>query len=125
MARFDAQIETAKRLIAKNGQLVTWRSKNAEILNPNAPFIPSNGIDVDRGVKIVFLPPNRVNQQFLQFLSGTEIQGGSVYGLMGAVDFTPVLKDVVIRSGETLRIKSIDPLAPNGQIILYTVQFNQ
>lgn len=42
---------------------------------------------------------------------------------MGAVEFTPAINDVVLRGSETLRIKSIDIVAPNGDPILYKLEF--
>lgn len=124
MARFDSQIETAQRLIALNGQDVTWRQP-ASVANPSTPWKPSNGAPTDYPVKIVFLPLDRVGTALLRQLANTELAIGSEYGLMGAVEFEPNLTDTIIRDGKEVRIIAIDVLKPNGQIILYTLQLEE
>lgn len=120
MARFDRQIDTAKRLITKNGQSVTWRSKTSSIPDPSAPWKPIETSVTDTAVDICFLPASK---QTLEFFGLTEVPIGCVLGLMGQVPFNPSLSDVVIRDGVQLRIESIDRLSPNGQNILYTMVF--
>lgn len=125
MARFDRQIELAKRLILKNGQAVTWRQVQDGVAPADRPNEPAVAAPVNYpGISIVFLPNNRVNQQLLRALGATEVPTGNVYGLMGEVSFTPSIKDVVIRDGAEYRIKAIDTLSPNGQKILYTIDFD-
>ena len=126
MGRFDRQIASAEKQIAKNGQSVVWRQVNKGTpADPDKPWKPSVASDTDKSVVICFLPVNRVNQQLFAYLRGTnDIPQGNVMGLMkGNVDFTPKPKDVVVRDGETYRIKSIEPLSPNGQKLLYTIEF--
>lgn len=125
MAQFDRQIATAKRLIAKYGQTVTWRSV-VDGANASEPWKPPEAADVDHEVNICFVPV-RDNEwrKLLTYLKGSEVPGGYLAGIMGQVDFTPSLKDVVIRDGVTLRIASIDVLSPNGQKILYSVEFEE
>jgi len=125
MGQFDRQIETAKRFIAKNGQSVTWRKLGVDTPDPSTPWKPAADTPDDHMATICFLPPGRVGQELIRYLKGTEVTTGSVQGLMSAVDFEPTANDVVIRDGKNLRIKSIDPLSPNGQIILYTIEFDQ
>lgn len=125
MGQFDRQIETAKRLIAKNGQTVTWRKVGVDTPDPSKPWKPAADTSTDTDVVVCFLPPGRVGQELIRYLKGTEVTTGSVQGLMSAVSFEPTANDVVVRDGKTLRIKSIDPLSPNGQIILYTIEFDQ
>lgn len=118
--QFDRQIETALRLIKKNGQPVIWRSlKN--ISSKSEPWKPSGIESVDYSVDICFLPIN--GRETKEYLGKTEVITGSVIGYMGKVDFEPSAKDVVMRDGSELRIESIDLLSPNGQKILYTVTF--
>lgn len=123
MARFDRQIATALRLIKKNGQLVKWRQlQRADDPSDPAAVIESN--PVDRNVYICFLPVDKDNKEFINYLRGTnEIKMGSLIGLMGQVSFEPDAADVVMRDGKPLEIFNIDLLSPNGQKILYTVEF--
>lgn len=127
MGRFDRQIATAKAAIKKNGELCTWRAPTAATPEVGEkPWKPVADTPTDyEDISILFLPAGTINA-LVRFLKGTEVPTGSTSALMGAVAFVPSAKDVVIRSdGSELRIKSIDPLKPNGQIILYTIEFDQ
>ena len=123
MARFDRAIATAERLIKRNGQAVTWVSVNRA--PSSVAWKQGEAADVEYPVEVCFLPINQQMRQLFHYLRGTsEVPTGSVQGLMrGSVPFEPKLEDVVIRDGETLRIKSIDLLSPNGQRVLYTIEF--
>lgn len=124
MARFDRAIQTALRLIAKNGEKVKWRViDDAAAPNPSQPWNPGPATPEDKDVTICFLPVDRQTMETFTFIKGTEVPKGSVMGLMGNVPFNPNLKDVVIRDGVELRIANIDVLSPNGQKVLYTVVF--
>ncbi len=123
MGRFDRQIETALRLIKKNGQSVTWR-KTAITVDPDMPWLEVPAIVTDYSPDVCFLPIDKEGQEYLSSLGNTEAVIGSYYGLMGKVAFTPAISDIVIRDGVTLEIKSIDLISPNGQKVLYTIIFN-
>ena len=126
MARFDRAIQTALRLIAKNGEKVTWRVINdAPSPNPSQPWNPGASTPEDKPATICFLPVDRQTQETFTFIKGTEVPKGSVMGLMGQVPFDPNLKDVVIRDGKELRLAYIDVLSPNGQKVLYTMVFQE
>lgn len=126
MARFDRQIKTALRLIAKNGQAVKWRViDDPTPTDPNKPWEPGPATPDDKDVTICFLPIDRQTMETFNFIKGTEVTKGSAMGLMGQVNFDPNIKDVVIRDGKELRIASLDVLSPNGQKILYTVVFKE
>lgn len=123
---YSRQTAAALRQIKAKGELVTWRIPAvAAVADPTQPWIVTNGAAaVDKSVSIVFLPLNRRLSQLIQYAPGTEVIAGEVYGLMGAVDFVPELTGTVIRtSGKVLAIQSIDPLEPNGEVIIYTVIF--
>lgn len=123
MARFDRQIATALRLIQKNGQLVQWVVKQ-NTQDPSQPWLEVEAAPVKHNVYICFLPVDKDNREFINFLRGSnELKIGSLIGLMGNVSFNPSGEDFVERDGATLPILNIDPLSPNGQKILYTVEF--
>lgn len=124
MARFDRQIQTTVRLIKKNGQKVQWR-QIIETEKPSEPWNPSPATAVDNDVYICFLPVDRTTYETLTLRAGTELPKVSELGYMGAANFEPNLKDVVIRDGKEMAILYIDKLAPNSQNILYTVLFAQ
>lgn len=126
MARFDRAIQTALRLIAKNGEKAKWRViDDAAAPDPSQPWNPGPATPVDKDVVICFLPIDRQTMETFAFIKGTDVPKGSVMGLMGNVPFDPNLKDVVIRNGVELRIANIDLLSPNGQKVLYMVVFQQ
>lgn len=121
---FAEEISDALEMIAEFGQAVTWKQiPDSMPVDATKPWIVPEPIPIERPVHIVFLPAKRVNQQLIRFLSGGDIQTGNEYGLMGAVDFEPDVKDVVLRGSQEYRIESISVLSPNGEIILYTVRF--
>lgn len=127
MGEYDRQIATAKRLIAQKGRKVVWR-KHAPGVLPDAakPWEPGSDTTTDYPVTIVFLPEGLQTRAFMQTVLGTDIVAGFDYGLMAAVSFAPTIKDEVYdeAGAELLRtVQSVDPLAPNGDIILYTLRF--
>lgn len=123
MGVFDRQIESAKKLIVKNGQEVIWKRTYQHIANQDEPWKESKGARVEYKVMMAFLPVDYKNQQFKRYRFETDIEVGTIAGYMGQVDFEPSLRDVVIRDGKTYVIKNIDPIDPNGQgVILYVIE---
>lgn len=126
MAQFDRQIATAVRLIEKYGQAVTWTTVN-DGAPPDAakPWKPAEAADTPNEATICFVPVRDNDwRKLLAYLKGTEVPTGKLAGLMaGNVSFTPKLKDVVVRDGVTLNVTNIDLISPNGQKILYILEF--
>lgn len=122
MGVYDRQIATAQRLIREKGQSVTWRSvRDGAPGDSSQPWKPGAAVNTDNTVNMVFLPPDRRNSEFLRLLADTELPKGDVLGYMGAVSFTPSLKDIIIRGSETYTITSLDHLQPNEESILWIV----
>lgn len=122
MGTFDRQIATAQRLIKKYGQECTWKVANKAAGAHS--WEPAAAADTDKTVNICFVAAkDRFVRQLFQALKGSEIQIGSLAGFMGEVDFEPSINDTVLRDGVLLSIESIDLLSPNGQKILYTIEF--
>lgn len=126
MTAFLDDIETAKELIAEDGELCVWRSYPDATKDVSQPWKVTPAVPADiEDVSIVFLPMKRVNYEQARALTGTEIQIGDAYGLMAQQDFLPSPVDVVIRSdGRVYRIAAIRNLEPDGTDILYTIFFN-
>lgn len=129
MGVYDRQIALALRLIAAKGETVTWRKYVDGMGGTDAN--PAAATNDDHTVKVVFLP-SKLNAlgTFLSMVGGTEVPSGALTGLMGQVNFTPELADVVVRaSGEVLSIpdeSGIEALDPNGEgVILYKLRFNR
>lgn len=142
MGVYDRQIATALRLIKAKGQLVTWQKHNAQ-QGSSQPWKTSKppvgygvggygagGFGVGDGspagypVSIVFLAPKSGLQALFALMQGTSVPTGAPMGLMGAVTaFTPEITDVVLRGPKSLVIKDFNIVAPNGEIILYKLEF--
>lgn len=120
MAQFDRQINTALRLIAKNGESVIWR-QISEGTNADQPWNPPPTEVVDHEVSICFLPVSKEGYETFSVRAGTELPKGAVMGLMGDNGFSPNLRDIVIRDGVQMAISYIDTLSPNGQKIIHKV----
>lgn len=124
MARFDRSIAVAQRLIKKNGEAVKWRVTTAPVDDPDKPWLKGEPTVVDHDAIICFLPVTQRMHEMLIYVKGSEIIGGYTLGYMGAVkDFVPSPTDQVIRDGVAYAIEYIDKLAPNGQQVLYTIEF--
>ena len=120
MSVFGRQLEAARRMIAKYGQSVTFRTlTDGALPDPNAPWLPGTPVNVDHAVKIAFFPNSTQNNEFLHYVQGTDVPAGTEVGYLAPSGFEPTLKDLIIRSGKTLAIKSVDRIAPNGEILLY------
>ncbi len=119
---YATQIANAKRQIAAKGEACMWAFPAAATEDPDSPWLTTDGATpAPVAVKILMLPGR---SPFQKFNKDTEAVGGSMYGLMGAVDFVPVKTGIVTRSnGTKLSIVSIDSLEPNGSPILYTIEF--
>jgi len=127
MGVYDRQIATALRMIREKGELCVWASSTQAEANDSEPWngTPSESVPYE-DTPIVFFPLNQQWSELIRYLRGTEVQSGSLYGIMPQVEFSPQLTDSVTRSdGSVLRPLAIDPLSPNGEIILYTIRFNK
>lgn len=122
--RFDRQIKTGLKLIAKNGQKVIWQVIS-ETLDNQEPWKSDSQVTENHVVSICFLPANKQTLESIAFRAGIEIPKGCFLGYMGGVDFEPNLKDIVIRGDIKLSVFYIDKLSPNGQNLLYTLLLKQ
>ena len=124
---YDRQINNVLRQIKAKGQTVTWVSKSDS--QGGDPWNPSPGASSETEIDILFLPTSVSNQQLMRYLAGTEVSVGSLIGYMGLTEFEPKIEDSVKRPNfytgedETLFIKSLNTLAPNGKPILTTIEF--
>lgn len=126
MGEYDRQVATAKRLIAKKGQDVTWKSlEDGAPSDPSKPWRPSAATSTEHTVKIAFLPVDRRGDETRRYREGTAVPEGSLLGYMAQVDFTPALKDVIVRDGEELTVLNFDLIAPNGTPILYILELGR
>lgn len=121
MGVYGRQIATARRLIRDKGQPVIWQQVR-DTENESEPWKPSNTPPTEHTVDMVFLPETRTDREGQRSMGGMEVPTGNLIGLMGSVPFEPSIKDIIIRDGVPLGIQTIDALAPNGDIIYYTIR---
>lgn len=125
MGVYDRQIATAKRLIAKKGEVVTWLPSTT-VQDNSKPWQTTQpgGTHPSYNVSIAFIPiSDNPIDALLRFVKGTSVTDGTLKGYMGQVPFAPATNDSIVRDGKTYIVKSIDPLAPNGEPILYEIYF--
>jgi hypothetical protein len=125
MGVFDRQIATATRVIKAKGELCQWQSAAAPVIaDPTKPWIATQAAPVNRLVSILF--PTSSSDPLLKLIAGSSIEQGKSKGLMAAVSFVPQLTDTVTRTdGTVLAINKLDQLKPNGQSILWYLEFKQ
>ena len=119
---YDDMIETALEMIEEFGQSVTWQQVSEDTKpDPVKPWISGDTITVDNTVDMVFLPVDSVAQKSIQMRTDSLVPAGTEVGYMGQTSFTPSIRDVVIRGGETITIKNIDVYSSSGEAVLYIV----
>lgn len=120
---YKRQIDTAKRLIRSKGQLVLWRkyvdSPTSTKWKPEAP------VSEDYNVYITFFPIMSSMKEFLRYVKDSDVPVGTIQGYMAAQSFEPSLRDVVIAGSKIYNVKNIQELAPNGETILYIIEFDK
>ena len=121
MGIYDRQIATAKRLIKAKGQLVIWRQPIDGARSK--PWIANSASSADYNVSIAFFPYGTFTRETIKANRNTDVPTVMLYGLMPAVEFIPKIRDIVITPTDTYNVVSIDPLAPNGDIIYYQIGF--
>lgn len=122
MTTFDysRMVATALRLVERFGVAVTWRQLVDTTINPIEPTTAATNF----AAVMAFVPTERIGHE-TRSDSDSEQRKGAVTGYMGpVVGYTPTAKDVVIRNGKTLRIKSFDEVKPAGATVLYIVTFD-
>lgn len=109
MGVYDRAIATAKRLIAKYGEVDQWKTQGG----------------AQRDVNIAWFRPSDVGKgglELFQAMAGTEVPTGMQVGLLaGGLDFTPNTVDTVYRQGVAQAIDKLDPIAPGGVVVLWFV----
>jgi hypothetical protein len=124
--QYQRQIDMATRMIAKYGQAVTWNKQAESIDDPAKPWKTKGTDPVPFSATILFLRPSGgLARALLHLIKGTDVPAGSVRGLMNFDPrFTPEITDNVTRNGSTLVVSSINSVSPNGEVIMYDIEFS-
>lgn len=121
------QIASAQRIIKKKGLLVTW-NKHVVVTDSTKPWKTTPGVP-QIYTAYIFLKSHSGGglTALFHLMTGTEVPMGAPDAIMGAVPFTPELTDQVIAviAGvtKTFVVKAIDIVMPDGNPILYKLQF--
>ena len=122
-AFYDDMIETALELITEFGEPVTWvQVTDDTVFDENNPLSAGDTVKVDYPVDIAFLPVDKDTRRSIQARTGTLIPEGTVLGYMGQTEFTPKLKDQIIRDGKQITVRFFDVYAPAGDVVLYVLE---
>jgi hypothetical protein len=114
---YDKEIASAKADIEAAGESVVWRSVGAAE-DSTTPWRPTGVAVTESDVSILF------TDEVTSYDKSGEVQTTVMKNcIMHAVDFEPSLKDFVVRGNKTLNVSKIRPLSPNGQTIMYYVDF--
>lgn len=119
MARYDSAIATAKRLIQKDGQTVTWSKSALTPIDPDQPWLGDTSVVTNYTPFVCFVPASGGFYTLIQYLKGTEVPKTGTYGLMAPQAFMPEITDLVMRNNSPLKIATIDTLQPNEQVVLH------
>jgi len=121
MTVYDRPIATALRLIEKYGVECEWRKSEVVSADPDKPWEGGSQVPDTFNPFICFLPATSGASDFglSKFRTGTEQEGFSTFGLMGAQEFNPEITDRLTRDGNVLVLKAIDTLNPADQVVLY------
>lgn len=121
MARFDAQLQTALRLIEKNGETAALRRKvDGALPDPAKPWEPGAPGFTQFSVPAVFL--DEATSRRLGLLTKEGEQLALIPGVsLGSVIPDPATDHLVRASGEAWTVVRSEPLRPNGQLILHQV----
>jgi hypothetical protein len=121
MAIYDRSITTVRRLLGKYGpQTANWIQVTPATPDNAKPWEATSSTITSAYVDMVLTSPFR-DQQFVSYVAKSEVPEGCIVGLMGPQIFTPKINDSVEIAGETLKVESLDRVAPNGDIILWLV----
>lgn len=124
MAVFNRQAASAKRMIAKYGQVCQWIKPASSEDEPDSPW--NNGAGeptVYPGLKIAFFPNAKHS---LARANGGDVQVGASIAYMASVNFKPSLEDKILKAdGSPVTIVNIDEINPNGESILFIIECNE
>ena len=89
--------------------------------DPATPWDITPGANIERAIKMIFLPESRVGREFLQYVPDSMMNRGYIYGIMCNHGFEPKIKDIVIYNDQHLTVHSVNPIQPVDQSIVYIV----
>lgn len=124
MAQYDRFRDTALRLITKYGEKIQY----VQVLDGEAvegkSWIVTEPQKIVHTVSAVFFSSSGSAKDLFRMMQGGDVQTGNEIAYLPTLNFTPSLKDILIRSdGKEIRIESISPIKPNDEAsVLYKME---
>jgi hypothetical protein len=121
MTAYDRQIAGALRSIAAKGEICLWE-KPADADPAAQPWREVREGEPPDPIQctIAWFPPDQQQMKFAQDNGG--IPEGFEIGLMGAVEFEPLVGERILRSrGDSVVLWKREQLSPDGEPILHTL----
>lgn len=126
MSVYSSAIAGALRAIARKGDACVWRQyavtdgDETWLEDETSPFI-------DYPVSIAFFPMDggKASNTVYQQVAG-DVTTFTSYAIMGAVPFTPTLRDSITRSdGTVLKPTGLGMLKPGAEVVLWQIGFGK
>ena len=129
VGRFANFQTLATTLIAKYGETITLtRSVDGVASNPNRPFEMTR-VETTYTVNAVFTPFASVLMEAMMLSGGGKPRSGFQEALISAKDLTitpdPTTDRVTRKDSSTWNIETVETIAPNEDVILYTLRLVQ
>lgn len=83
----------------------------------------TDGPTKDYGAKVVFLPSNLSNEEFLHQVPDTVDRGGVTKGLMYRSTFEPSIRDYITWNSKVFNCTFVNKIAPVNDTIIYLLEF--
>lgn len=131
MGTYDSAIALAKRLIEKKGgPTILTKLGAATPADPDKPWLGEAPPAAPKTFKAVFLPFDFKGSEPKKFADGTLVQVGAmqVYAAAASLGaaYYPGLNDTLTRADKSVWvIKTVKPLDPNGEQILFELWVTQ
>lgn len=127
MGQYDRLRNTATRLITKFGEKVRYINVQDGEPIDGKDWEVSAPVKTEHILPIVFLPNKSSIEQLFQMMQNGNVQTGNEVAYVPTVNFTPSLKDIIIRSdGVERRLKAISPIQPNGDaVVMYQMDIQE
>lgn len=126
MGVYDRQAAQALKQIEAKGEPVKWNfATPVSMPDESKPWIVATGDPTSKDVSLLFT--SNSSNSLARLIAGSNIESSKLKAIMPDYGFVPNVKDTVTRSDGTtvLQIDSVNPLAPNGQGIIWYLEFKK
>lgn len=122
MTKYSPQIQRVLALLMRKGTQVIIRRETV-IAPDSEPWKGGSVNYTDYVAPVIFFPYTRIGHEWLGYDKGVEVPDGQTLAVFPALPFDLTMQHFVINgivgTEEVLRFSSINPLQPDGAVILY------